>query len=213
MQFQESSSSVFLGFDPGGNHKYGVAKLVGSHVLAETVDTIEDAVSWAIESCVGTIPAAAGVDTLLHWATGQSGLRAADQYLKDSYPKVIKSVIAPNSLYGAMTLGGMGLAFELRTKWPRICLNETHPKVLYHALSQRFYPRKEITEAVEWLQKHTGCQLNKSIRNDHELDAVLSAWTTRQALKEGWRDLAVLPPKHGQHIFPLKGVNYYWPPR
>lgn len=211
MQLQEFSSSVFLGFDPGGSQNYGVAKLVGSHVSTKTVDTIEDAILWAIETCNGDLPVAAGIDTLLHWATGQSGLRAADKHLKEKYPEVIKSVIAPNSLYGAMTLGGMGLALELRKKWPEISLNETHPKILYHALSQQPYPRKKISEAVEWFQEYTGCKHGQSIGNDHEFDAVLSAWSTRQALKERWGDLALLPPTQGQHIFPVSNINYYWP--
>jgi hypothetical protein len=41
------------------------------------------------------------------------------------------SIMSPNSLYGAMAIGGMALAFRLRQKWPELELNETHPKVLF----------------------------------------------------------------------------------
>ena len=50
--------------------------------------------------------------------------------------------MAPNSLYGAMAIGGMALAFRLREKWPELELNETHPKVLLHALGGPRYEQK-----------------------------------------------------------------------
>ena len=185
--------------------------LANTIASAETVRNIEEAICWAIESCGNAMPIAAGIDTLLHWATGQSGLRAADDWLKKSHPKVSRSIIAPNSLRGAMTLGGMGLAIELQRIWPNMCLNETHPKVLYHAITRRTYPRNGITDVASWLQELTGSKLDKSIKNDHEFDAMLSAWSTREALTQNWQNLALLPPRNGRHIFPVGQVRYYWP--
>ena len=208
----EDFARAFLGFDPGGDMKFGVAILKGTEFSATTVGNIEEAINWAVQICRSETPFAAGIDTLLHWATGRSGYRSADHWLRDNYPPARNSVIAPNSLRGAMTIGGIGLAMELRKKWPDICLNETHPKVLYHALSRRSYPRSGIAEAVGWLEDKLALHTAKTIRNYDELDAVLSAWCTRQALADGWFDLAALPPNDGSHVFPVKDVSYYWPP-
>ena len=202
---------LFLGFDPGGNGNYGVALLAGPRASTATVQNIEEAINWTTEACGNSIPIAAGIDTLLHWATGNGGLRSADYLLKKTYPTVSKSIIAPNSLYGAMTLGGMGLSIQLRRKWPRVQLNETHPKVIFHALANRPYPRNGIVEAVEWVRQQANCVFDAPVKNDHELDAILSAWTTRRAISENWQDLSKLPSKHGNHIFPVDNVSYFWP--
>jgi hypothetical protein len=39
-----------------------------------------------------------------------------------------QSIVAPNSLRGAMAIDGMALALRLRQKWPVLVLNETHPR-------------------------------------------------------------------------------------
>jgi hypothetical protein len=58
-------------------------------------------------------PDAAGIDTLMFWETGASGWRAADGWLRQKYPRAIKSVVSPNSLYGAMAIQGMAMAIKL----------------------------------------------------------------------------------------------------
>jgi hypothetical protein len=59
---------IYLGFDPGGERAFGVAVLIGTASRVKTVSTVSQAVTWAVEQCVGHTPVAAGIDTLLHWA-------------------------------------------------------------------------------------------------------------------------------------------------
>jgi hypothetical protein len=119
-----AKADIFLGFDPGGANKFGVAILQSHDVRASVCSGIREAVSWALDKCQGAIPVAAGIDTLLHWSSSSTGLRAADTWLRARYPDAKKSVVSPNALYGAMTIGGMGLALELRRVWPSIRLNK-----------------------------------------------------------------------------------------
>jgi hypothetical protein len=95
----------YLGFDPGGRTRFGVALIAEERVKASTVRTVDDAVKWAIGQR-GSRPIAAGIDTLLQWATTESGWRPCDLRLRDKYPRARKSVIGPNGLYGAMAIGG-----------------------------------------------------------------------------------------------------------
>ena len=56
--------------------------------------------------------------------------------------------MAPNSLFGAMAVGGVGLALRLRERWPSIALTETHPKVLFYALHGSRYT--DVATAARW---------------------------------------------------------------
>jgi hypothetical protein len=67
------------------------------------------------------------------------------------------SILSPNSLYGAMAIGGMALAFRLREKWPELVLNETHPKVFFHARWDQRYDSKDkktVEAAIQWFCPH-----------------------------------------------------------
>jgi hypothetical protein len=64
-----AEADIFLGFDPGGRRKFGVALLQGENASASTCSGIGEAVSWALNECRNTKPVAAGFDTLLHWST------------------------------------------------------------------------------------------------------------------------------------------------
>jgi hypothetical protein len=201
-------TDLFLGFDPGGDKRFGVASLIGSKVSFGTVGSIKAAIDWAIETSNGTAPCAVGIDTILHWATGKSGFRQADEWLKEKYPNALGSIMAPNSLYGAMIIGGVGLAIELKNIWPSLVLNETHPKVLYHALTKLPYPRKNLQLAINWLATQTQLNLSKPTPSEDEFDAILSAWATREALIRQWSDLVASDDKH---IYPINNVRYFWP--
>lgn len=114
----------------------------------------------------------------------------------------------PNGLYGAMTIGGVGLAIGLKKIWPNLLLNETHPKVLYHALTEQTYPRENLSAAIEWLVTRAKLDPISSTPSDDEFDAILSAWATREALNNRWIDLAVVDD---EHIYPINNVHYFWP--
>jgi hypothetical protein len=121
---------VYLGFDPGGDRGFGVAILHGTYARAATVSAVSEAIDWALKQCGTNEPMAAGIDTLLHWSDGPGGWRPADQKLRIAYSEVRASVLSSNGLYGSMGIGGMALALRLRERWPKILLNETHPKVV-----------------------------------------------------------------------------------
>ncbi len=205
---QALNSGLFLGFDPGGKKRFGVASIIGSKISFETVSNIKQAIDWSIAASNRTTPHAIGVDTILHWATGQSGFRSADNWLRKKYPTVSRSVMPPNGLYGAMTIGGVGLAIGLKKIWPNLLLNETHPKVLYHALTEQTYPRENLSAAIEWLVTRAKLDPISSTPSDDEFDAILSAWATREALNNRWIDLAVVDD---EHIYPINNVHYFWP--
>jgi len=201
------TNQVFLGFDPGGKNGFGVAMLVGQEVTTNTVSTVADAVSWAVGQCGARVPVAAGVDTLLHWCDGPSGWRPADRWLRTTYPKSAVSVASANSLYGAMAVGGMALALRLRERWPPILLNETHPKVLIPALGAERYADAALEAPLAWFADHAGLDVSGVLGGD-QLDALLSAWATREGLAAGWPDLVGDDPAV---VFPAGRVSYLWP--
>jgi hypothetical protein len=201
------TDQVFLGFDPGGKNGFGAAMLAGHEVATTTVSTVADAVRWAVGQCGASVPVAAGVDTLLHWCDGPSGWRPADKWLRKTYPKSALSVASANSLYGAMAVGGMALALRLRERWPSTLRNETHPKVLIPALGGERYADAAPEAAMAWFANHAGLNVSE-VRGGHELDALLSAWATREGLAAGWLDLVGDDPAL---LFPAGQVSYLWP--
>lgn len=200
---------IYLGFDPGGDRKFGVALLNGGCVETFTVSTVDEAMKWAIDACEAREPKAAGIDTLLHWATSKSGTRPCDERLGARYPKAKKSIMSPNSLFGAMAIGGMALALRLRKKWPEILLNETHPKVFLHAQDKVYdaTDSKTIETTILWFK----CQARNTQANivgEHALDAALSAWATQKGVVEGWADII---GNREKLLFPAGEVHYLWP--
>ena len=175
-----------------------------------TISSVNDAVKWADSVCGSRPPIAAGIDTLLHWATSKSGMRPCDSQLRTKYPAMNNSIVAPNSLRGAMAIGGMALAFRLRQKWPALVLNEAHPKVLLYALcGKRYDPDDETTiqAAIQWFADQ-GHYTEPKIEGEHELDAALSAWTTREGLAKDWLDII---GEGGNLVSPLEEVRYLCP--
>ena len=145
----------------------------------------------AVSVCGSRRPIAAGIDTLLHWATSKSGTRPCDFQLRNKYPLMKNSIVSPNSLRGAMAIGGMALAIKLRQEWPELVLNETHPKVLLQARwGQRYDPEDHKTvEAAIQRFVNPRHYTEAKIEGEHELDAALSASATREGLAEGWENI------------------------
>lgn len=108
---------IRLGFDPGGDCKFGVTVLEQGYVKSSTVGSVDDAMNWAVHACGTPSPVAAGIDTILHWATSKSGMRPCDLQLRNKYRPMQSSIITPNRLFGAMAIGGMALALGLREVW------------------------------------------------------------------------------------------------
>jgi hypothetical protein len=105
----------------------------------------------------------------------------------------------------------MSMALKLREQWPDIVLNETHPKVLYRALTGQQYSFDG--GMVDWLSQVSSAQHRLCIANDNEWDAAISAWFTLESIaKKSPRDL--FEERQGEDlIYPVGGVHYYWPER
>jgi hypothetical protein len=201
------TNDVFLGFDPGGTDRFGAAIIHGSAVRAATVSSVAAAMRWALQECGPREPVAAGIDTMLHWCDGPGGWRPADAKLRAAYPAARSSVLSPNGLYGSMAIGGMALALRLHQRWRSMLLNETHPKVLAFALRHKRHSDSDPLAAVAWFAEHSGLDLPQLSSGD-ELDAVLSAWATREGLSKGWANLVT---DDTALIFPAGQASYLWP--
>ena len=116
--------------------------------------------------------------------------------------------MSPNSLFGAMAIGGMALALRLRQKWPELELNETHPKVLLHALGNPYDPKKSKTvQAAIRRFVSQGHYTEPNIEGEHQLDAALSAWATQKGVAESWVDII---GNRDNLLFPVEKVSYLW---
>lgn len=217
---------MFLGYDPGGNHNHGVAVLhvQGAVPVGAAVGVVAHAgqvFAW-LQAAIGTRrPIAIGIDTLTLLNTGASGWRPADSHLRAAYPSVLNSVTAPNSLYGSMPLNGIAVALLLRAAHPTIDVTETHPKVLYHALSggAPYEWDAAQTQAVMtahllgWLNLNAA-QVQGPLQSEHAWDALLSAYAAWCGHSGLWpNDLHALPlgAAHGATVNPIGATHYYWP--
>lgn len=172
-----TDTQCIIGHDPGGNGKHGVARLlVGGDLSAVDVETysaktVQDAVDWARQG--GNI-VGVGIDTLTRWSTGEGGWRPADHWLREHYPAVRNSVMSPNSLFGSMPVGGMCF-MAWANKLPGVVISETHPRVAYYAVFGDVYDwenrQDDMTAALAG-----ALGIGIQVRNDHEFDAVLSAY-------------------------------------
>jgi len=205
---------IILGFDPGSTTGVSVLRIpADGSTTAETdsVASVDDAIDWAVNECRGETPTAAGIDTFLCWSTERSGWRRIDLKLRNAFPDVRASVFSGNSAYGAMAVQGVAIALRLRERWPSFILNESHPQVLYHALTSKVYMRDDIPTMTAWLQQNFCLENKCTIKNEHEWDALISTWATWQGLSGNWT--ADLVPDLGgnQLLFPVGPVAYYWP--
>lgn len=207
-------SSLYLGYDPGGMGTHGVAAINDRYVLCKTVRSTRDAIEWFQQRCQDCEPSGLGVDTLTLWSTGPAGWRPADRALRAAYPAVAASVTAPNSLYGAMSINGVAVALTLRRQFKHLTVTETHPKVLYFALTGARYDfanqRDHMTQALIQWGEFEACEIG----SDHAWDALVSAFAAREWGTRRWSsDLHQLPPVDGEDlIFPQELEPHYpWP--
>ena len=106
-----------------------------------------------------------------------------------------------------MAVQGVALAMRLRQHWPEIHLNESHPKVLYYALTNQQYAFGQ--PMVTWLLNQFAPPLNAEIANDHEWDALISAWSTWMGLTGQWN--TNLMNGVANLLLPAGPATYYWP--
>lgn len=207
-------SGLYLGYDPGGGGAHGVAVIDGGQALCGTMLSAQHAIDWFHERCSEREPSAFGVDTLTLWSTGPAGWRPADRALRAAYPVVATSITAPNSLFGAMIINGIAVALALRDAFKGLKITETHPKVVYFALTKSVcdfaqFRERMVQNLVDWVALGP-C----SVGSEHSWDALLSAFAAREWDTGNWpNDLHQLARNDGETLIPAHGpeAHYAWP--
>jgi len=220
MEHAHAIDSLVLGYDPGGDGNHGVAALCveGNSIIKIEVSskqTVETAITWfeGEISANKTRQVSLGVDTLTVWCTGKCGWRPADRRLREAYPAAANSIVAPNSLYGAMAVNGMMLMTRLRERNSALVISEAHPKVMYYALASTRYDYSSNAVAMRtslagWLEFD-----GPPLGNEHEWDALASAYAIYQGQRGRWTtDLHTLPTNDGESlVWPAGRTHFYWP--
>lgn len=196
---------VWIGADPGGRNKFGVAALSpDGHVESTRFSCAREAVVWVAELNVDLL--GVGVDSPLWWSSGPSGARSADQWLRARYPGARNSVMLTNSIFGGVLIQGFLFAAELRERFPGVPVTEAHPKLLLHARGMDF----------GGLAQEFSLEMDAEIgheENDDRRDAVLAALAAREGFLGHWKnDLGSQAPLFGEQAASERGLNpvYYW---
>jgi hypothetical protein len=114
-----------------------------------------------------------------------------------------------------MGLNGMSVVLAMKTKYPKVTVTETHPKVLFHVLSEgaKYNYQQQTKMMNEMLLSWLGIPTNVSISTEHEWDALVSALAAMRVLMWQWKnDLHSLPTEDNESlIWPAGKTHYYWP--
>lgn len=219
-----------LGYDPGGNGRHGLAVLqvqqqeglwVASHIAALKAWPDVQAVIGCAEACIGSgALVATGIDTLTAWSSGPSGWRQADLWLRERYPGVKHSVASPNSLFGAMSIGGgLVLHWLAQRQDHGGVVTEAHPKVGYHALRQTLHPWAkhakpgQRADGWHWLGQQLGLDLPDEAlaeEADHGFDALMGCLAALRGLNGEWT-LDLHEAGRATEVHPFGRSHYWWP--
>lgn len=191
-----SAPRFWVGADPGGDKKFGLAFLDAAeeqnpHCI--TVSSVDDAIKevekWGE-------PLGVGIDSPMWWASHKGGSRKADGRIRSIHRDTdmnSSTVQSPNSLQGAALIGGMMLASRIREKFPGTRITESHPKAVIHAYE---------------------FDLEFFNYDEHERDAAIGAVCAREGFEGRWTvDLAQDRHKSEQDPFGywLAPIHYFWP--
>ena len=195
-------SGFWVGADPGGKDKFGLAFLdVAGALCCTTVSSVDKAAEKIIAKGK---PLGLGIDAPMWWSTRGGGGREADERIRKGYSIPSGTVQSANSLRGAALVGGAMLAFRVRQAFPCTRITESHPKALLRALNldgSAFAKRFKI--GTDW-------------KNEDERDASVAAVCAREGFKGCWRiDLALQRHKSEQDplSYWLAPMCYFWPGR
>ncbi|MFO7773014.1 MAG: DUF429 domain-containing protein [Dehalococcoidia bacterium] len=194
---------IWIGADPGGKGSFGVAILTDpGKALIGCVGCADEAVAF-VQKYVERQPSGVGVDAPLWWASGKSGDRHADQWLRKRYGLPGGQVQAANSLRGAVLIQAAMFIQRMRGIYPAISVTESHPKALLKALTQG-----------DWVAFQDRFHLRVVGTTEHERDALIAAIAAREGF-EGWwpNDLSTkrLLSEQDPQSYWLAPVHYFWP--
>ena len=197
------SEKTWIGVDPGGKDKFGVAVLQSNGSVYTCCVSCADEAIKVIRELGKTEPAGVGVDAPLWWSSGISGSRHVDRWLRATYGLSGGQVQEPNSLRGAALVQGAMFVKCVRQLFPGVPVTETHPKALLVALG--------MTDSDSF-RSHFLIQANAIKESEHERDAVISAVAAREGFEERWtNDLSVCRHESEQDPseFWLAPIHYY----
>jgi hypothetical protein len=190
--------AVLLGFDPGGEGKFGWAVCINNVDELYVVDTgLADHAKGATECALKAIPkgmfvAGAGIDAPMFWVF--DGSREADRRIRG----VIGRLGAPspggtvqhfNSLRGACVIQGLLILKLLRQLYPNLPVTESHPKALLWLME---IASKDFGPEIVKINDIKGINVTRArIRTEDERDAVLGAFAAQAMIRNepGWEDL------------------------
>lgn len=193
-------SKFWVGADPGGKGKFGLAFLdeTGKQLICDSVSSVDQAIAKIVSKGA---PLGLGIDAPMWWSSREAAGRKADKRIRTKYKIPSGTVQSANSLQGAALVGGAMLAFRIREKFPDTRITETHPKALLHALNldgAGFAERFEIP--TDW-------------NNEDERDALIGAVCAREGFEGRWRfDLACHRDDSEQDpsSYWLAPMHYFW---
>lgn len=194
-------SRLWVGADPGGIEKFGLAFVdVSGRQDCITVSSVDEAVRRIVAAGE---PLGMGIDAPMWWSASPGGGRKVDDRLRKRYGIPSGTVQSANSLKGAALIGGALLASRVRQEYPGIGITESHPKALLRALD---------LDGAGFAERFG--MLPTAWRDEHQRDAAIAAVCAREGFERRWRtDLAEQRDSVEQdpQTYWLQPMFYFWP--
>jgi len=194
---------VWIGADPGGKGKFGIAILKDDEPSQTALTDCADEAVLFIREHLNQAPAGIGVDAPLWWSSGQSSDRLADQWLRRRYSLSGGEVQTANSLTGAALVQAAMFIRRIREVYPGVRVTESHPKALLKSVYGN-----------SWDVFSARFHVNGPRPIEHRRDAVIAAIAAREAFEGRWtHDLSInrLPSEQDPNNYWLAPVHYFWP--
>ena len=121
---------VWIGADPGGKGKFGIAILTDDEPPQTALTDCADEAALFVREHLTGVPVGVGVDAPLWWSSGRSSDRLADQWLRQRYSLSGGEVQTANSLTGAALVQAAMFIRLIREAYPGVRVTESHPKAL-----------------------------------------------------------------------------------
>ena len=179
-------ASYWIGADPGGIGKFGLAFLDNGKLCCNTVSSVDEAVAEILK--MGE-PLGLGIDAPMWWSSVAGGGRKSDSMLREQYGIHSGTVQSANSLRGSALVGGTLLALIVRQQFPDARITESHPKALLKALG---LTRKQFPKQFGISSGWSG--------NEDEQDAAIAAVCAREGFGGCWKTDLASAKSHCQKV-------------